>query len=517
MKKIAFFIIGGITFSSSLLSQVIFSDDFNGTTLNSDLWDINCSSIGGLTNQISYIPPQDQTWQQCWNDWALTDYNVGGVGCYDNANNVLVHDGMLELKLTYDHHYDCPVQGEKWFKDAQISSKRRFKTGIFEARIRMDASYNGGFSAFWLFGVDDPNPYPTGTEIDIEYNTHWNERFNTDFHYYHNGSDPSDPDQGQVSSNSTQHDIMNIPWWVPSSCIEELNINSTIDSWHTYKIIWGDEHIKIYIDDALIRDIFPGPYDDNDLEYQPIAATSIVFDLVAHAGSCIGSEYCDGILNRFSPLYSSDFPKSMFVDWVKVTTYESCDSWNENISLCNYEQNWGHSPNAYFGKTITAGGPNCTFSFDQVDPPYFTPKDELDFFATDQIALLGGFQAHPGSEFSARIVASNCDNQRSSIASNEKIHSGEQLNDRNYHWSFNSASIYPNPNTGVFTLSIQSDMSANPTLYLVDPSGRIIHAQSVILHDGLNQIQLSKPELSSGIYFIKVDGVDQMEKIIITH
>ncbi len=77
-------------------------------------------------------------------------------------------------------------------------------------------------------------------------------------------------------------------------------------------------------------------------------------------------------------------------------------------------------------------------------------------------------------------------------------------------------SVYPSPNFGEFTISIQSPINANPNIYLLDLSGRILHTQSISLLEGLNQIQVSKPGLSSGVYFIRIDGFDEQVKVVIT-
>jgi hypothetical protein len=75
--------------------------------------------------------------------------------------------------------------------------------------------------------------------------------------------------------------------------------------------------------------------------------------------------------------------------------------------------------------------------------------------------------------------------------------------------------ISPNPNSGTFNISIQSPLDATPNLYLIDLSGRVLHTQSISIQEGFNQIEISKPELPSGIYFIKVDGFDEQLKMII--
>lgn len=80
----------------------------------------------------------------------------------------------------------------------------------------------------------------------------------------------------------------------------------------------------------------------------------------------------------------------------------------------------------------------------------------------------------------------------------------------------NTFSIYPNPNNGDFMVSIENANVINSTLYIVDLSGRILHTQSISLQEGLTQLEISKPELPAGIYFVKVDGFDEPIKMIIS-
>jgi hypothetical protein len=103
------------------------------------------------------------------------------------------------------------------------------------------------------------------------------------------------------------------------------------------------------------------------------------------------------------------------------------------------------------------------------------------------------------------------------IASNDPIEPTTDYMDRSYDNDLElKVEIAPNPNNGAFNLYIQSGLHRSPTIHLIDLSGRILYTQVLSIQKGLNQIEISKPELPSGVYFIKVDGFDEPIKMIIT-
>lgn len=75
--------------------------------------------------------------------------------------------------------------------------------------------------------------------------------------------------------------------------------------------------------------------------------------------------------------------------------------------------------------------------------------------------------------------------------------------------------IYPNPNSGEFIYSLQSQNNYSVSFSIIDLSGRIVHTQQINLVEGQNQISFNVEFLPSGIYFLKVDGHDEVNKIVI--
>ena len=131
-----------------------FSDYFNGTSLDTDKWNVTINF--GRGNGIFLDSPN-------------VTYSLGG--------------GSLHLNMIYqpgscyydydDEIYICPD-----YITAEISSKEPYKYGIYEGRMKF-AHARGSWPAFWFFGgsgADDPQ-YNNGyaSEIDIaEYNWYVN-------------------------------------------------------------------------------------------------------------------------------------------------------------------------------------------------------------------------------------------------------------------------------------------------------------------------------------------------------
>jgi beta-glucanase (GH16 family) len=117
--------------------EMVWSDEFDGTTINSQNWthEVNCD--GGGNNE-----------KQCYND---------------SAENSFVSDGTLKLVA-------LPAEGAtKPYTSARIVSQNKadFKYGRFEIKAKMPFG-QGSFPAFWMMPTDDVyGGWPHSGEIDI--------------------------------------------------------------------------------------------------------------------------------------------------------------------------------------------------------------------------------------------------------------------------------------------------------------------------------------------------------------
>ena len=77
--------------------------------------------------------------------------------------------------------------------------------------------------------------------------------------------------------------------------------------------------------------------------------------------------------------------------------------------------------------------------------------------------------------------------------------------------------VYPNPNTGAFTIAINSQKSENANLQIFNLQGKIIYNKTVYLTGAGQQISLNLEKNNPGIYFIRISSAHQVkiQKIII--
>jgi hypothetical protein len=75
------------------------------------------------------------------------------------------------------------------------------------------------------------------------------------------------------------------------------------------------------------------------------------------------------------------------------------------------------------------------------------------------------------------------------------------------HSSVVSLSLYPNPNTGNFTLSMVVRNEENLNLEISDVLGKVISEKQIAVHAGNNSIEI-KNTLAKGAYMLRLKGKD---------
>lgn len=145
MKRISTFMLSALALPLSLSAQtttpptgykMVWSDEFNGTSLNTKVWNIEENGNGGGNQELQYY----------------------------RKENVAVKDGNLVLTARRESY------NNKQFTSGRINSRDKayFKHGIIQARIKFPKTANGVWPAYWMMGNDYGKVgWPRCGEIDI--------------------------------------------------------------------------------------------------------------------------------------------------------------------------------------------------------------------------------------------------------------------------------------------------------------------------------------------------------------
>ena len=145
MKRICTFMLSALALPLSLSAQtttpptgykMVWSDEFNGTSLNTKVWNIEENGNGGGNQELQYY----------------------------RKENVAVKDGNLVLTARRESY------NNKQFTSGRINSRDKayFKHGIIQARIKFPKTANGVWPAYWMMGNDYGKlGWPRCGEIDI--------------------------------------------------------------------------------------------------------------------------------------------------------------------------------------------------------------------------------------------------------------------------------------------------------------------------------------------------------------
>ncbi len=234
--------------------QLVWSDEFNGTSLDENIWTIQTGGGGWGNNELQYYTGRSE--------------------------NLRVEDGNLIIqarKETYEN---------REYTSARIMSKdkKTFTYGKMEASISLPGG-GGLWPAFWMMG--NRGSWPNCGEIDImEYVGNVQNRILGTLHTVQDRS-------GSKSSRS---------YW-------GTNIE---DNYHTYGIEWtkeeqkGRDIIRFYVDGEVFSEQVEQVIDDN--EYWPFNKPHFFIINMAVGGN-LGGSVNDAIF---------DTPRLMKVDWVRV-------------------------------------------------------------------------------------------------------------------------------------------------------------------------------------------------------
>lgn len=265
--------------------RLVFCDEFNGTELDSRVWNIEVNGNGGGNNELQYY----------------------------RAENVSVQDGCLLLTAKKENYLG------KNFTSGRINSmgKAAFKRGKVEASICIPQTANGLWPAFWMMGNDmaTGTGWPNCGEIDIMEmgNSYGIQRgiqdryFNGACHWgpWANGGHPN---YARASTN---------------------DYSMQDGEFHLFTLIWDEQKVAMYLDVDKYPDVEPYyvmNIDDTSQQNSPgryfHKQFFILFNL-AIGGNFPGIFNADGI----TALANED--RALMVDFVRV--YQKVD--NDDYTL----------------------------------------------------------------------------------------------------------------------------------------------------------------------------------------
>ena len=242
--------------SSSSSSPYLWNEEFDGDAIDTNKWsfEIGTGASGWGNNEWEYYT--------------------------DRKENAYIKDGVLHIRAQKEDY-----KGSKYTSARMITKdKFSFTYGTVEARIALPTG-KGIWPAFWMLGQNiDKVSWPACGEIDIIeaindeniiYGTH---------HWQYNGNHAS------YGNNTKDY----------YGTSKELDITQ----FHTYKMVWNEKLIAMYVDDFKYQEIdIEKAKDGLEAFHKP----QFFILNVAVAGNWPGFEVDD-----------TQFPNEMLVDYIRV-------------------------------------------------------------------------------------------------------------------------------------------------------------------------------------------------------
>lgn len=244
----------GDTYTPGAGWNVYWSDEFNGNSLDTSVWNMEVRNDGCGNNELEYYT--------------------------DRPNNVWVGGGTLVIKAIKENYINRNYTSGR----LTTQNKKTWQYGKFAARIMIPTG-QGLWPAYWLLGDNIGTAgWPGCGELDIMENK---------------GSQPT------ISSGAIHFG----PPWPNNMCFSStytLPSGNLYSSFHIFELIWTSTNVKWYVDGALFKTVNKSDITGTG---QPWVFDHPFFYIINLA---IGGTF-DG-----NPGAGTIFPKYMFVDWVRV-------------------------------------------------------------------------------------------------------------------------------------------------------------------------------------------------------
>lgn len=247
-------------------AEVLWSDEFDGETINTSIWTYDVGGGG-------------------WGNGQL-EYNTA------RRENSYIENGNLVIEARREFYQEATTNQ---FTSARMLTQGRFafKYGTLEARIKLPDVANGLWPAFWLLGNNfDGIPWPECGEIDIlEIGSKegiqqglQNRKINAAIHYDNNGTYLFDAG------------------WV------DADVDLHLD-YHLYKLEWTPSAVTAYLDNV--------PYWSFDITADYLREFHQPHFPILNIA--VGS-WPTGYTGIYDPAgITAPLPAKMYVDWVRLT------------------------------------------------------------------------------------------------------------------------------------------------------------------------------------------------------
>lgn len=217
--------------------ELVWSDEFNGTEVDTNNWGFDLGNISPEGNVG-------------WGNSELQHYR---------PENATVADGLLSIEAQYHSPLLTEVNGNAVPAGVRYTSSKLLTQGKFSFQYgRVDiravvAEGNGMWSAGWMLGDNQSTiGWPRAGEIDIvdtvggTINGQYQENMIVNNMYW-NPAGPSQPANGKANINEGQSK----PGEVYIDEISDDADETFSNKFHVFSVIWTEDRVDFYVDDIL--------------------------------------------------------------------------------------------------------------------------------------------------------------------------------------------------------------------------------------------------------------------------
>lgn len=143
---------------------------------------------------------------------------------------------------------------------------------------------------------------------------------------------------------------------------------------------------------------------------------------------------------------------------------------------------------------------------------------DVDMRAGNEIIFKPGVEILSGSKFHAYIepFPGSCPNNLRTATTHAPSTTAGSGSMESTEQPLESIHIYPNPNSGQFTVQLNSPLAGNANVEIFDMSGKLMLVVNVQLLEGQNYLPVQAQDIAPGIYYARVSGFDEVKKVIIS-